>query len=134
MSIIRLTTCASSIEANMLQGLLANEGIESFLTNENFTTLMPGFNGMLGSGVQVMIEETDFERASKLIQEEVQEDEIRCPECNSTNVSFGLGQNKYRKILAAFFSFLAGTPLGNIKSTHYCRDCMTDFSRTTESE
>lgn len=51
MNTIRLTTCNDSFEANLIKDKLENEGIECFLTNENFTSLFPIYNGILGSGI-----------------------------------------------------------------------------------
>lgn len=67
MSIIKLTTCNNVIEANMIKNLLENEDIQCFLTNENFSTLLPINNSLLGSGIRIMINEEDFEKAKQVI-------------------------------------------------------------------
>jgi hypothetical protein len=69
MQIIRLKSCSNAFEAKMLKDILDNEGIECFLTNENFTSVFPVFNGMYGTGIQLMIKEEDYEKASKLIEQ-----------------------------------------------------------------
>lgn len=127
MAIIRLTTSNSSIEANMIKNILENEEIECFLTNENFTNLMPGYNGMLGAGIQIMIDDRDEEKARELIACQSQTDELRCPSCNSDNVTYGLGINRFKKIMFGLLSVITGTPFGNIRSTYYCKNCKTDF-------
>jgi hypothetical protein len=132
MSIIRLTTCYNIIEANMLKDVLENENIECFLTNENFTTLMPGFNGMLGAGIQIMIEEENYDKAYNLIEKNDSE-AILCPNCNSANISIGLGRNKFKKITIAILSALIGTPLGNLGSTYCCKNCQTEFKTKLNS-
>ena len=134
MSIIRLTTCNNIIEANMVKHMLENEEIECFLTNNNFTTLMPGFNGILGAGIQIMIEEKYFEKATKLLNLEEKTELIKCPNCNSEDISFGLGENKLRKIFFAFLSALIGTPMGNIRNTYYCKNCKQDFKIHSETQ
>lgn len=126
MSIIRLTTCYNIFEANMLKDLLANENIECFLTNENFTSLMPGLNGMLGTGIQIMIDEINYDKAINLIENKETE-KIICPNCHSTNISIWLGKNRIKKIAIAILSALIMTPLGNTVSTYYCKDCKTEF-------
>ncbi len=126
MSIIRLTTCYNIFEANMLKELLANDNIECFLTNENFTSLMPGLNGILGTGIQIMIDEKNYDKAINLIQNKETEI-IRCPHCQSTNISIRLGKNKIKKIALAILSALIMTPLGNLDSTYQCKDCKTEF-------
>jgi len=128
MAIINLTTCNTSIEANMIKGLLDSEGIECFLTNENFTTLMPGYNGMLGSGIQVMIDEAEYERATEILSKQTTE-ELKCPNCGSENIIFGLGEKKFKKIVVVILSALFAIPFNNIRNTYYCKDCKTEFKK-----
>ncbi len=134
MSIITLTTCYSQIESNFLIDQLENEGIECFLTNENFTNLMPGFNGMLGSGIQVMINDNDLEKAQKILKTLSEEKTNICPHCHSTNTIYGMGENKSKKTFFAFLSLLFGVPLGNIRNTYYCNDCKKDFTLSNYEE
>ena len=131
MSIIRLTTCYNITEASLLKHLLENEEIECFFTNENFTSLMPGYNGILGSGIQIMIEEKDHEKATKLLNIQINTVIIKCPKCNSENISFGLGKNRIKKVLFAILSAFIVTPLGNIGGTYYCKNCKQDFKITS---
>lgn len=128
MAIVRLTTCNSIIEANLIKNLLENEEIECFLTNENFTTLMPNWNGILGSGIQVMIDEKDSDRALTLIAPQSSESDLKCPNCNSDNVIFGFGYHRFKKIFFVLFSFLNAVPFSNIKQTYYCQNCKTEFN------
>ena len=134
MSIIRLTTCNNIIEANMIKHTLENEEIECFLTNNNFTTLMPGYNGMLGAGIQIMIEEKDLEKATKILNLEENTRIVRCPNCNSEDISYGLGENKLRKIFFAILSAFITTPMGNIRNTYYCKNCKHDFKIQFETQ
>lgn len=131
MKSVRLTTCNNAIEANMIKNVLENEEIACFLTNENFTTLMPGYSGMLGSGVQIFVDEDDYEKALEILHDQQKIDEIKCPYCNSKNVTFGLGEKKLKKIFVVIMSLLAGTPFGNVNNTYYCKDCNKEFQKTT---
>lgn len=126
MAVIRLMTCNSAFEANLIKTRLIDEDIECFLTNENFTTLLPGTNGMLGAGVQVMIDEKDKERANAIIKPE-NSTITKCPNCGSENIVLGLGKKKVSKILFIFISVISTMPFNNIKRTYYCKDCKTDF-------
>ena len=127
MSIIRLTICDSVIEANFLKNNLENEGIECFLTNEISSTLVPVYNGMMNAGIQVMINEEDLEKASKLIEQPDIEKPLVCPNCNSSNIKFGFGNRKGWKVLGVVLSLLVAIPFGNIKRYYYCKDCKTEF-------
>ncbi len=124
-----LTTCNNAVEANLIKGMLENNGIECFLTNENFSGLMPNYNGIMGSGVQVIIDENDMDRAKELISSQTKPDEIICPECGSPNTESSLGSNKIKKLLTIILSVFTGSPFGNIKNTYYCNDCNTEFKR-----
>lgn len=67
MKTVILTSCNNSVEAKLIQGNLANEGIESFTSNENFTSLYPNMNGAMGSGIQIFVFEKDAEQALEII-------------------------------------------------------------------
>lgn len=126
MNYVRLITCENTIEANLVKGRLENEGINCFLTNENFANLMPHYNRILGAGVQIMINETDLEKAVELLELNKNK-ELYCPNCNSKNVKVSLGKNKFKKIFAIILSLFSGVPFNNINSINRCADCKTEF-------
>ncbi|MCZ4695821.1 DUF2007 domain-containing protein [Ancylomarina euxinus] len=126
MSIIRLMTCETAIEANLIKGRLKNEGIEVFITNENFSNLMPHYNHILNSGIQIMLHETDYDNARTLLGLNAKT-ELICPNCQSKNIKMGLGKNKIRKIIAIIMSLLIFTPFNNLNSVYYCKDCKSEF-------
>ena len=81
----------------------------------------------LGAGIQVMIEESDLEKAQKLISPESVANEIICPNCNSANVTFGFGYNKVKKWFIVILSLFYWVPFGNIRKNFRCEDCKTEF-------
>lgn len=127
MPIVRLTTCDNVIEANFIKNNLENEGVECFLTNEISSTLLPGYTGIMNADIQVMIEDKDFERAILLIYKEINDNQILCTGCCSTNVTLSFGDRKILKYLLVFFSLFAFTPFGNIQRKYVCNDCKTEF-------
>jgi DNA-directed RNA polymerase subunit RPC12/RpoP len=124
---IILTTCSNTTEAYLIKGTLENNGINCFLTNENFSNLMPHYFNIMGAGIQVMIDESDLEKAQELISSPSKADEILCPNCNSSNVTFGFGYNKVKKWVIVFLSLFSWVPFGNIKKNFRCEDCKTEF-------
>ncbi len=126
MKTIRLITCESPIEANIIKGRLESEGIHCFITNENFSNLMPHYNRILDSGVQVIVSEVDYQKAIDLLELN-QEKAILCPHCQSKNISITLGNNWFRKTIVILLSMLFFIPFNNINSTYHCRDCKADF-------
>ena len=67
MKFIKLATADNSYEANFIKDDLADEGIECMLTNENFTALMPLSNSMFGSGIQILVDRVDYDRAKEIL-------------------------------------------------------------------
>ena len=90
---------------------------------------MPHYSGVMGAGIQIMIEESDLEKAQELLQTSTKEIEIVCPNCDSTNVQFGLGANKLKKIFVVLLSLLFWIPFGNIKNNYYCQNCKKEFKK-----
>lgn len=113
----------------MVKARLENYGIACYLTNQYFTTLLPIYNNMLGSGIQVMVHENDFEEARKLLIDKIdpQSQELVCAQCGSKNVQLGIGNQKGLKIWTVLLSLLAFIPMGNIKPKYYCNDCNTEI-------
>lgn len=126
MKVTRLRTCETAFEANLIKGRLKNEGIESFVTNENFSTLMPGFNRMLGSGVQIMVFEKDYNAASAILTQNETEQTL-CPDCKSENISSGFGKNSLKVFFAIILSIFSAQPFNNINTIHTCQDCGKEF-------
>lgn len=127
METILLTTCINSIDANIIKGMLESNDIECFLANENFSGLMPNYYGIIGSGVSIFINKSDEEKAKELIKSHNNEDLVVCPNCGSTNISFGFGKNKFKKIMGIICSILVWVPIGNLKESNYCNDCKSEF-------
>jgi hypothetical protein len=126
LKIITFRTFQNPSEAHIVKGRLENEGIRCFLTNENTTTLLPHMTFMFGAGVQLMLHESDFDKASEILNENKAK-EIVCPNCSSNNIKFGLGKHKLKKIFFIFISLFAFTPFNNMNNTYYCKDCKTEF-------
>jgi len=125
MNTVRLITCNTLIDAHFIQVRLNNEGIECFLTNENSANLLPLFNNMLGSGVQVIVDISDVERAQEIIKDKLNPiiDEMICPHCGSNKIKLGIGNKKGIKILNIFLTLLLWLPMGNMKPKYYCKSC-----------
>jgi hypothetical protein len=129
MRFINLCTVDNSYEANFIKNELADEGIACIVTNENFTNLMPHFNGILGSGIQILVDKDDFESANALLEKRRAKDVLTCPECGSQNIKYGLGTtSKTSKLVALILSLLMASPTRHIRQTYYCNDCKREFA------
>lgn len=126
MKTVILTTCETAVEAHLIKHKLEIEQIDCFIANENFATMMPHLYRMLGNGVQVVVNESDWERASQLISYRTINEQVTCPNCNSFNIAFGLSKKRW---LWVAISLLFGTPFNNLNNRFYCKECGTEFKK-----
>jgi len=130
MRFINLCTVDNSYEANFIKEDLEDKGIPCILTNENITSLMPHMNGILGSGIQVLVDKDDLITAREILDKRKTSDVVVCPDCNSKNIKYGLGTtNKGKKILALIIAIVIGSPTKHIRQTYYCEDCKREFGK-----
>jgi hypothetical protein len=127
--IARLTTAENVINAALIQHKLDAEGISSFITNEHTSTLLPHMNGMLGIGIQVMVDERDLQKAGEILLRDREEGQIKsCPYCGSADIGYGIGgKKKTKNLVNIVLSVFSGAPVSNVKNRYYCRHCKEDF-------
>lgn len=119
-----LITCSNTIDAHVIKSKLLSEGIQCFLNNEHFTSLMPQYFGILGSGVQVVVNKHDLEKAREIIS--LNNQEITCPNCRSNKLNLFPAKLFYKfwMLLLALFLII---PIGNLVDQYQCRSCKTVF-------
>lgn len=124
-----ILTCDGITEAYIIKGRLNNEGIDCFLTNQNFTNLMPLYNNMLGAGIQVIINESDLTAAQEILKDKLEpnNNDLVCPHCRSSNIGLGIGDRKGLKLFNILIAILIWIPIGNLKPKYYCKDCKKEI-------
>lgn len=65
MKTILLATLDNSFQANVLQGVLKNEGIESFTKNEVLSSV---FGNISGFQMEILVFEKDYEKAMEIFK------------------------------------------------------------------
>lgn len=65
MKTILLATLDNSFQANVLQGALKNEGIESFTKNEVLSSV---FGNISGFQMEILVFEKDYEKAMEIFK------------------------------------------------------------------
>jgi len=138
-NIICYATYNDLTNAYLVKNILEENGIFSFIENENITTANPFLSNAVG-GIRLMINENDIEKAAEILKENFQEDsqqenisedileketniEIHCPKCNSINT-------RKEDVSAAAFviSILTlGFPIPFLKRKHHCFDCGNEW-------
>ena len=82
MKTVKLITCNDAMKAHILQGALENEGIESILHNENFSTLYKSCVSSI-AGVDILVADDDYEKAVQVLRDKQSwpEELTLCPYC-----------------------------------------------------
>ena len=139
MNQITIKTFDNSIDAHILMARLEDEGIECFLVDDNIVSIYPLLNFTVG-GIKLKVLEVDLERAIerlKLIEETPFKDSndelIKCPKCDSTNLVSGLKSVKNIKgFLSIIVSFLFSVFPLYYKEVFRCKNCDNEFSKKSK--
>lgn len=131
MKTVRLITCNDAMQAHILQGALENEGIDSILHNENFSTLYKSCVSDV-AGVDILVLEKDYEKAVCVLRDNQSwPEELRlCPYCGSEDLKFALKKGqRLRAVGAAILSMLATAPPGDNHWEYTCSRCGRTFEK-----
>lgn len=123
---VRLKTYSSEIEAHLAKSLLDDAGINCFLSNQNFSSLHPNYAFILGSGVELFVDESDVAEANSIINSSQATDEkgeLVCKNCGSRNIVFKYKNITLGKWMLLFLSLLFFIPFGNLTKDRVCKDC-----------
>ena len=95
MKTVKLITCNDAMKAHILQGALENEGIESILHNENFSTLYKSCVSNI-AGVDILVADEDYENAVQVLRDNDSwpEELTLCPYCGSSDIQLVLRKGK----------------------------------------
>lgn len=65
---VLLTQCSRDVPAHLILNRLRDEGIDSFIDNSIFASVLPiGFNSI--GALRIMVREADLERARRILDE-----------------------------------------------------------------
>lgn len=132
MEIVRLMTCESATQAHIIRGALQNEGIDSMLRNENMSTILSGLQLGDLTGVDILVDEENYEAAMCLLeQNQMIPEQLRyCPFCGSPDIKFVLRKgHRMRAVAAAIASLLTGTAPGTNHWEYVCNQCKGSFEK-----
>ena len=122
-----LKTFESATEAHLARIKLEDEGISCFIANENFSTLMPNYFGIMGSGVQLVVFENDAVKSRQILSKNDTSSISCCPNCDSSSVQFEMGKTGTTKWAFIILSLFTAVPMSNLKKVRVCADCKTEY-------
>jgi hypothetical protein len=128
------------IHANIVKGLLDSYGIECFLSDENIVMLNAVYSPAVG-GVKLHVFDKDIDQINDLLQsqnileepgiaDEKEDNNVLCPVCHSSNVSYGGSINRKFNYWHVFISFLLTMYPIAMRKTYHCFDCDYEFKKT----
>ena len=102
------------------------------LRNENMATLMAGWQVDGLTGVDILVDEKDYEAAICLLERnQMIPEQLRyCPHCGSDEILFVLKKShRVRAVVAAVIAALSAAPPGTEHWEYVCRKCGTHFEK-----
>lgn len=137
--IVVFQTFLDPMQANIIKGLLVSYGIECFLSDENIVTLNPLYSNAVG-GVKLHVFERDVEQIHEILQaqnllpksdlpDSSEQINIVCPECHSTNVSYGGSVRRKFGYLDALVAILLMIYPFSMRKVYHCFDCGHEYKK-----
>ena len=141
MQLVTLKSLDTGIEAHIIKDALEDEGIRCFIMDEHLVTLNPLLNFAVG-GIRLQVNVEDVEKAKEILKEidatplkNDQEEVIKCPNCQSTELYTDFKSFKNGKgILAMISAFIFTTFPMYYKSVNRCKKCNTEFDKDRPKE
>lgn len=122
--LITIATFNHGLEANIKKGLLENEGIPTFIRDENFVSQFPWGSQAVG-GVKLQVRTEDAEKACELLQKDYNElNVMTCPNCGSKQLT-KVPSNAW---FAWISLLLVGIPFLFRKTKVNCAGCSHTFT------
>jgi hypothetical protein len=115
--------------ANMTLGMLQENGINCHLKDEHIVTVDPLLNPAVG-GIKILVEESEFEKASALIKK-AEEDYVRdipCPNCKANALTVEEKINNPSDFWSKLRNKIAFGQTSTYRKQYRCSNCGRIFT------
>lgn len=124
---VTVKTFDTSVNAHLFRIELENEGIESFIYDEETITMDPLLSNAIG-GIKVKINVKDIERTMEFLAKRDEELNPPCPNCGSKKIMTNFRSFKRASgIISAIAAFLFTLFPPMFKTVNKCLDCNHEF-------
>ena len=124
---VTVKTFDTSVNTHLFRIELENEGIESFIYDEETITMDPLLSNAIG-GIKVKINAKDIERTKKFLAKREEENNPPCPNCGSKRIMTNFRSFKSASgIISAIAAFLFTIFPPMFKTVNKCLDCNQEF-------
>ncbi len=130
MKTVKLITCNDAMKAHILQGALENEGIESILHNENFSTLYKSCVSSI-AGVDILVADETMRNAVQVLRDNQSwpEELTLCPYCGSSDIKLVIKKEsgwravgyRYHFCIDGHLTIIGNIPVNNVIKPLKCR-------------
>ena len=128
MNFVQIRSFDNYIEANLVLGMLQEEGINCHLKDEHTITIDPLLSPAIG-GMKLMVYESQVERAKEILAEaeKAYVKTIPCPRCGEKKLKVKEYVDKPRNFLAALKAQLLMGQTAPVIKYYYCENCGTVY-------
>jgi predicted RNA-binding Zn-ribbon protein involved in translation (DUF1610 family) len=124
---VTVKTFDTSVNAHLFRIELENEGIESFIYDEETITMDPLLSNAIG-GIKVKINAKDIERTKEFLTKREEENNPPCPNCGSKHINTNFRSFKSASgIVSAITAFLFMIFPPFFKTVNKCLECNHEF-------
>lgn len=117
------------VPAHLAMGRLKEEGIDSWLKDENTVTLDPMLTNAVG-GIKLMVAEPDAQQAWEILknQQEAYKATLSCPYCGSHNIELVTSPRKPSNWIMSIFTYSFASFAMGVEHVYHCFKCTREFA------
>lgn len=134
MEFVSIWSFDNYVPAHIAAGRLKEEGIESWLRDENTVTIDPILSNAIG-GIKLMVPKPEARRAWQILKEleRRHKADSPCPKCGSANIELVSTPRKASNWVFAIFGFLFGDYAMASDQVFHCFDCGHEYPLPSEN-
>ncbi|HET9055562.1 MAG TPA: DUF2007 domain-containing protein [Chitinophagaceae bacterium] len=132
---VQICSFDNYIEANLVLGMLQDQGINCHLQDEHTITIDPLLSPALG-GMKLMVYKTQAPRAVELLKEAEKEyvKTINCPFCKTQSLEVVVKTKKPGSLWNALKSMLLTGQTETVTKKFVCKNCGSSFKELPRAE
>lgn len=121
-------------QVHLAASKLESEGIECAILSDQNSATFPSFSDNSTSGNRIMVLESDYERASEILNIGFEKKAPPCPSCGNLNAEYIVTKNFFRILGLVVGAFLGLISPKRLEGHYLCSQCGTRFVFKHESD
>ncbi len=135
MDFVLLNAYPNYVEAHIAKGVLEEQGISSWLKDENTVTIDPILTNAIG-GIKLMVSKENAQKAWEILDtlRKAQKETVICPKCGSHNIELVSTPRKAMNWISSITTFFLGDYAIAVDKVHHCFDCAHEFPEDSTNQ